>query len=139
MGAADLEMEPVLQCIQPRVTDVMNDQLNLLYRKAEIEAALAQMNPYKALGPDKLNAYFFHKHWHLVGHEVAAVVLAILNGQDIPPKLNHVLVALIPKKANPLLMSEFHPISLCNVIYKLVTKVLEILCLSRKVLLHREG
>uniref|UniRef100_A0A7C9A9X3 Uncharacterized protein n=1 Tax=Opuntia streptacantha TaxID=393608 RepID=A0A7C9A9X3_OPUST len=50
-------------------------------------------------------------------------MLAILNGQDIPPKLNHTFVALIPKKANLMLMLEFCPISLCNFIYKPVTKV----------------
>ena len=49
-------------------------------------------------------------------------VLAILNGHPIPPKINYMLVALIPKKSKPELIMEFGPISLCNVIYKLITK-----------------
>jgi len=123
-GAENLQLEPILQRLQPRVTEEMNAQLNLPYHKAEIEAALAQMNPHKAPRPDGFNAYFFQKHWDVVGDDVAAAVLAILNGQEIPPKLNLTFVALIPKKANPLLVSEYRLISLYNVMYKLVTEVM---------------
>ena len=112
MGTKNLELESVLQCIQSRVTEAMNAQLNLPYDKAEIEAALAQMKPHKAPGLDGFNDYFFEKHWDVVGDNVAATVLAILNGQEFPSKLNHTFVALIPKKAKPLLVSEYRPISL---------------------------
>ena len=82
------------------------------------------MNPNKAPGPDGFNALFYQKYWSVVGDEVIAAVLSILQGHAIPPGLNHTHVALIPKKPNPSAMGDFRPISLCNVIYKLVTKVL---------------
>lgn len=48
--------------------------------------------------------------------------------------LNHTNIALIPKKDNPTLASHFRPISLCNVIYKVISKIL----FSRlKPLLHK--
>ena len=55
---------------------------------------------------------------------MSTAVLAILNGSPIPEGMNHTYVALIPKKHKPIDVSDFRPISLCNVIYKLVTKVI---------------
>lgn len=34
------------------------------------------------------------------------------------------LVALLPKKQNPLQLKEFRPINLCNVIYKIIAELL---------------
>jgi len=52
------------------------------------------------------------------------MVIAILNRASIPNGLNHTYVTLIPKKHKPIEINDFHPISLCNVLYKLVAKVI---------------
>lgn len=40
------------------------------------------------------------------------------------PSFNSTYIALVPKKYNPLAVTNFRPISLCNVIYKLISKVI---------------
>lgn len=51
-------------------------------------------------------------------------MLKILNGDGMIPSLNSTYIALISKKCNLTFVTEFWPISLCNVVYKLVSKVL---------------
>lgn len=51
-------------------------------------------------------------------------VLCVLNGQAMPQGLNHTHVVLIPKKQGSKEVVNFWPISLCNVLYNLMTKVI---------------
>jgi hypothetical protein len=52
------------------------------------------------------------------------VVLSCLNSGNIPAVINATNIVLIPKTKSPLKMTEFWPISLYNVLYKLIAKVL---------------
>ena len=51
-------------------------------------------------------------------------MLYFLNFASLPANLNHTFITLIPKVKNPEFVSEFWPISLCNVLYKIFSKVL---------------
>jgi hypothetical protein len=90
----------------------------------EIEVALFQMAPLKAPGPDGLNACFFQYNWPPMREEVCNVILDIFQSGVMPPDLNMTHIALIPTVKKPTSVTEFCPISLCNVLYKLISKVL---------------
>lgn len=51
-------------------------------------------------------------------------VSQILSTGVMPLGLNETYICLIPKFTCPQMITEFHPISLCNVVYKIVSKVL---------------
>ena len=51
-------------------------------------------------------------------------MLYFLNSTSLLANLNHTFITLIPKVKNPEFVSEFWPSSLCNVLYKIFSKVL---------------
>jgi len=58
----NLEMSKVLDCVEPKVIEAMNDTLCQLYTMVEVEATLKQMHPRKAPGPDGKNPFFYQHH-----------------------------------------------------------------------------
>ena len=122
-GAED-KMEECLNAVQSKVTDDMQEFLSSEFTAEEVKVALFQMGPTKAPGPDGMNALFYQKFWHFVGNNVVLAVLDFLNNGNMIPDINHTNTVLIPKVKNPERMSKFRPISLCNVIYKIISKVL---------------
>ena len=117
-------MEEVLSTVPVKVTADMNRIRLDLYKEGEVKDALFQMFPTKEMGPDGFPAHFFQRHWELCGKEVIAMVLELLNGEEEPMGINETLIVLIPKVASPEEIGQFRPISLCNVIYKIASKVL---------------
>ena len=59
-----------------------------------------------------------------MGDNVVTTVLDYLNSGVMGPDINHTNIVLIPKIKSLERMSEFRPISPCNVIYKIISKVL---------------
>ena len=59
-----------------------------------------------------------------MGNDVIEAVLSCLTSGVIPLSINRTFITLIPKVKSPSKVSEFRPISLCNIIYKLVSKVI---------------
>jgi hypothetical protein len=60
----------------------------------------------------------------LCGAEVTGVVLRILRGDDSPEGINRTFIVLTPKVVFLEELGQFRPINLCNVIYKIASKVL---------------
>ena len=117
-------LEECLAAVHPKVSPDMRDMLSSEYSREEIKAALFQMGPTKALGPDGMNALFYQKFWHIVGNDVITAMLDFLNTSNMRSKINFTHIVLIPKVKSPKRMFDYKPISLCNVIYKVISKVL---------------
>ena len=116
-------MEECLNTVPQRMTTAMRVELSRPTVE-EVKAALFQMGPIKAPGPDGMNALFYQKFWHIVGNDVSSAVLEFLNFGIMIPEINYTHLVLIPKIKSPEKMTNFRLFSLCNVIYKIISKVL---------------
>ncbi|KAK6157019.1 hypothetical protein DH2020_011267 [Rehmannia glutinosa] len=119
-------IEQALQRVAPKVTPKMNQALIAPYTEKEIILALKYMHPFKSPGPDGMSLVFFKKFWHIVGPNVLSFILNFLNNGIFDNKTNFTHIVLIPKINKPVLVSQFCPISLCNVVYKLASKAIAI-------------
>ena len=102
----------------------MNDQLSSNFMAWEVQVVVKKMAPLKVPGPDCMPLIFYQNYWQLVGDEVTQSILHFLSSASFLSHLNHTLIFLIPKVKNPKLVFAFLPISLCNVLYKILLKVL---------------
>ena len=106
------------------VTEEMNDKLVKAYTAEEVEITIKDMAPLKAHGPNGMPPLFFQTYWPDIGTDITQVVLSSLNSGSILKAINHTFITLIPKVKNPEKVTDFQPISLCNVIYKIISKVI---------------
>ena len=94
------------------------------FLESEVIIALKQMALLKAPGLDGMPQLFYQQFWQVMNHDVTNFVLSWLNSSTLPHPLNHTFITLIPKIKNPEYVHDFRPISLCNILYKVFSKVL---------------
>ncbi|GAU38527.1 hypothetical protein TSUD_148090 [Trifolium subterraneum] len=120
----DGDHDPVLNLIQPRVTDDDNFFLTAPITKVEIQQALFQMHPDKSPGPDEFNPPFYQRFWEQCSDDIFSAASTWPERGYFPTSLNETNICLIPKCDNPTSMKDLRPITLCNVLYKMISKVL---------------
>lgn len=114
----------VPQDIFPELSRRDWDSLSRAYSTVEIDMVVKEMGSLKAPGPDGFQALFYQKNWALVAPKMYSLALDVLEGRGIPDHLNDTYIALIPKIVHLEFASQFRPIGLCNVAYKIITKVI---------------
>ncbi|XP_021846248.2 uncharacterized protein [Spinacia oleracea] len=97
--------------------------LSIPFTKLDIDAVVKEMSSLKAPGPDGYQVLFYQKNWELVSKNVYELAFTVLEGKGIPNNLNDTHIVLLPKVDNPEVSSQFRPIGLCNVSYKIITKI----------------
>jgi hypothetical protein len=117
-------VEECIRFVTPRVSEDMNSWLLQQFTEDEVRRVLFQIHPLKSPGSYGFPAVFYQKNWDIVGRDVCLSVLSYLNVGTFDIDLNVTNIVLIPKVNSPSKLTDYRSISLCNVLYKLISKVL---------------
>ncbi|WZZ33856.1 hypothetical protein YC2023_017257 [Brassica napus] len=107
-----------------RITSQEHTVLNKRFSAEEVEKPIRDMGSFKAPGPDGFQPVFYQRCWETVGDSVVRFVLNFFETGTLPEGTNDALVVLIPKILKPESITQFRPISLCNVLFKVITKAM---------------
>lgn len=112
------------ELFQPTITDSMNASLTAIPDITEIHRAVFQMASNKSPGPDGMSPVFYKSFWPIIGHDLQSSVADFFTNKRLCTTANHTFITLIPKKSGANRVEHFRPIALCNVAYKVITKIL---------------
>ena len=114
----------MLQEIPQTISAEMNRKLTKEVSEQEIYQAVFSMQPNKSPEPDGMSPCFFQKFWQIVKSDIVPTVQSFFHSGFLLKSINKTLISLIPKLDSPTLVTEYRSISLCNVSYEIIAKVL---------------
>ncbi|KAK4384289.1 hypothetical protein Sango_3075800 [Sesamum angolense] len=91
---------------------------------SEVKEAFFDIEVESAPGPDGYTSAFYRAAWPVVGQSMFEAVGEFFRTGKILKQINTTLLALIPKVNMPTYVSDYRPISYCNVLYKAITKII---------------
>jgi len=109
---------------QAKLLDEKKSSISGGMTEEEIKAALWSLKAYKAPSSNGLHVGFFQRFWLIVGSSIIEEVKRVFVERKVPSYLNKTHIALISKIQGPETLGNYKPISLCNIVYKIVTKVI---------------
>ena len=90
----------------------------------KVKMALFAIESSKTPVPDGFGAGFFKHYWELIKNDFYRCITEFFRSGKLLKHLNHTFIALIPKRDNPTETHHFRPISLCNTLYKTISKIM---------------
>ncbi|KAL0336339.1 UNVERIFIED_CONTAM: hypothetical protein Sradi_4845800 [Sesamum radiatum] len=106
------------------LTDEDRRSLCVMPTLEEVRKAVFNIDSDIVVDPDGFGVVFFHTCWEIIFNDVFGAVTEFFRGVEMPKGFTATTISLISKTANPTCWSKYRPISLCNVMNKICTKLM---------------
>ncbi|KAL1225687.1 putative ribonuclease H protein [Cardamine amara subsp. amara] len=107
-----------------KCSDATKQLLDRMVTPEEIKQEVFALPLSKSPGPDGFTGEFLRKSWSIVGEDFTSAVLEFFRSGKILKQWNCTAITLVPKKTGAERISAFRPIACCNVVYKVISKIL---------------
>lgn len=119
-----ISIEAIGELLDFRCSDQERSHLTSEVVEGEIRKVLFSMPSNKSPGPDGYTIEFFKEAWPIIGKDFTVAVQSFFIYGFLPKGVNSTILALIPKRTEAKEMKDYRPISCCNVVYKVISKIL---------------
>lgn len=107
----------------PLLTEAQQQALCRPVTEEEIKEAVWSIDPRKSPGPDGFSSGFYRSAWSTIKGDLIKIVHDFFKKGKMLKQVNCTLISLIPKVNAPY-AREYRPIACCNVVYKVITKIM---------------
>ncbi|KAL9238989.1 hypothetical protein vseg_013350 [Gypsophila vaccaria] len=108
----------------PRCTEDMTRSLMIPVTGKEIRDTIFSIPDTKSPRPYGYTSKFYKDAWNVIGDDVIAAVKDFFSHRKLLTQLNATNLVLIPKTDKPSSVQLLRPKACCNVIYKVISKIL---------------
>lgn len=95
--------------------EAFHSSLTVEVTTEEISQIVRSMPNNKSPGPDGFNSEFFKSTWEVTGELVTSSVKEFFHTGKLRKEFNATLITLVPKFHHPSRVTDYRPISCCNV------------------------
>lgn len=121
---SDTAQNEILELIESRISTESKRKLEKEIRMSEISASLKSMANDKSPGPDGLTTEFYKFFWIDLKPKLYAAIQEIYEERKLTKSQREAHTTLLYKKGDPTDLSNWRPISLLNIDYKIISKTL---------------
>lgn len=108
----------------PQVDPIWHAHLDSIPLQLEIVAALATLGPNKAPGPDGFSAKLIQENWEVFGPPILTEVQQFFLTGQLSDRVSRSNLILILKTEEASRVEQYRPISVCNLVCKIISKLL---------------
>nr|GEW01563.1 hypothetical protein [Tanacetum cinerariifolium] len=120
---AALDEEKLLQQ-KTKIAWLKDGYFNSSYFHKKSRMLFSSIDDNKASRPDGYSSKFLKAAWNVVGQDLCFAVKEFFTKGKLLIKINTTLISLIPKVKSLARVTDYRPISCCNVVYKVISKVI---------------